>query len=665
MPEKAHLLTACLCILLGQPLGAATLKLSGLPLDKKEELVAQLSPRLDFIKSRPPSPWRADDAAFFLRRLLIRQGHADADVKWELPGGNVILLKANAGQRYRYGEIRAANASPVNRQLLRSYFLQPLVETETVKEENAPYIAEYNQPGVANVNNWLKSRGYWRSSVRIARLQTDNSGKRVHVLLDIRPGPLHKVAGPTFSGVTPQERTYFLEQAKPYLGKAADTGALAALRNTVEGYYKKHGYEFSSIRVAPHHSGGFTRLHFTIRRGRVFEVDDVLVLGNGKTKSRRIRRYFDALRNRHYDRAMANAALGKLLATGAFTRATLRTVPHANGTLDLAVDVEEAKARSLRSYAGVGSYEGFILGTSYTDLNFRGRLLRLNLRGEYSSRGFLGEAGVTEPHFAGEAIELNFRAYLLRRTYEGYDKQEAGLEAALLWSPARHLSSRLYFGISRVSASTTSLTPMELGPKDYIHMRAGFQQTLDLRDSAILPTRGFYGSALFEYGTVAGDASNGYARGQIDLSYRIPVHGKHTLMARLSTGAIEPDDSRDLPIDLRLFSGGSDSVRSFDSRELGPRSLSNDPLGGQAFWHASLQYTHVVSEPVSAVVFLDAGQVHRDFSDFGFSDPSYAAGIGVRIELPIGPVRLEYGHNLNRRKGEPAGTLHFAIGTSF
>ena len=136
-------------------------------------------------------------------------------------------------------------------------------------------------------------------------------------------------------------------------------------------------------------------------------------------------------------------------------------------------------------------------------------------------------------------------------------------------------------------------------------------------------------------------------------------------MSRFSSGVIEPRDSRNLPIDLRLFSGGADSVRSHDSRELGPRSLSGDPLGGQAYWNATLEYTHTVSDPVKAVMFFDAGQVYSDSSDWGFHDPNLTLGLGVKIDLPIGPVRLEYGHNMNQKSGEPSGTIHFAIGTTF
>jgi outer membrane translocation and assembly module TamA len=39
--------------------------------------------------------------------------------------------------------------------------------------------------------------------------------------------------------------------------------------------------------------------------------------------------------------------------------------------------------------------------------------------------------------------------------------------------------------------------------------------------------------------------------------------------------------------------------------------------------------------------------------------------MGIRIDLPVGPIRFEYGHNLTRDEGEPSGTWHFAIGTAF
>ena len=43
----------------------------------------------------------------------------------------------------------------------------------------------------------------------------------------------------------------------------------------------------------------------------------------------------------------------------------------------------------------------------------------------------------------------------------------------------------------------------------------------------------------------------------------------------------------------------------------------------------------------------------------------YAAGLGLRYDLPIGPLRVDYGFNLNRERGEPKGTFHIGFGFAF
>jgi outer membrane translocation and assembly module TamA len=51
--------------------------------------------------------------------------------------------------------------------------------------------------------------------------------------------------------------------------------------------------------------------------------------------------------------------------------------------------------------------------------------------------------------------------------------------------------------------------------------------------------------------------------------------------------------------------------------------------------------------------------------DYPFSEELYSAGLGVRYNTVIGPVRLEYGHNLNPRPFDPSGTVLFSIGYPF
>ena len=89
---------------------------------------------------------------------------------------------------------------------------------------------------------------------------------------------------------------------------------------------------------------------------------------------------------------------------------------------------------------------------------------------------------------------------------------------------------------------------------------------------------------------------------------------------------------------------------------MGP-DFRGDPLGGTSWWVANAEYIRTITGPVKGVAFVDAGALDGEVE--------VALGLGVRLDLPIGPVRLEYGHNLTQDGREPSGTFHFAIGAAF
>ena len=63
----------------------------------------------------------------------------------------------------------------------------------------------------------------------------------------------------------------------------------------------------------------------------------------------------------------------------------------------------------------------------------------------------------------------------------------------------------------------------------------------------------------------------------------------------------------------------------------------------------------------SVVLFGDALGAAAKLSDSLFDKKLYSVGLGVRYQTLIGPVRLEYGRNVNPRVGDPSGTLTPAI----
>ena len=79
----------------------------------------------------------------------------------------------------------------------------------------------------------------------------------------------------------------------------------------------------------------------------------------------------------------------------------------------------------------------------------------------------------------------------------------------------------------------------------------------------------------------------------------------------------------------------------------------------------NLELEQALTKTWSAILFFDALGETASLADYPFAERLFSAGVGLRYQTLIGPVRLEYGHNLNPRQADPAGTLHFSVGFPF
>jgi outer membrane protein assembly factor BamA len=155
-------------------------------------------------------------------------------------------------------------------------------------------------------------------------------------------------------------------------------------------------------------------------------------------------------------------------------------------------------------------------------------------------------------------------------------------------------------------------------------------------------------------------------------------------------GLVDSFDGSHVPISEKFFSGGANSLRGFPLNGAGPQELAtlctqaNNPASCTATITAptgGLQLFIVNSEgrfpiPVTfpspidrnlgAVLFYDGGNVYHTIGFKGFiNDFSNTVGIGLRYQTPIGPVRLDVGHNLNPAPGFKATNLFVTLGQSF
>ena len=119
--------------------------------------------------------------------------------------------------------------------------------------------------------------------------------------------------------------------------------------------------------------------------------------------------------------------------------------------------------------------------------------------------------------------------------------------------------------------------------------------------------------------------------------------------------------------------GGATSIRGFRFRDVGPHDDQNEPVGGKTFWNATAEYTFPIVEKVRGAVFYDAGYVNAGSFSFvprklpnGSGGFNQDVGFGVRLDLPIGPVRIDYGIPITSDAfNSSSGKFNFNIGYQF
>ena len=168
----------------------------------------------------------------------------------------------------------------------------------------------------------------------------------------------------------------------------------------------------------------------------------------------------------------------------------------------------------------------------------------------------------------------------------------------------------------------------------------------DNRDSVLLTRRGMHAdfSAEFAGGPLWGQ-TNIY-KFQADAQKYILLPYDMILTIAGATGVADYfGDSQEVPLFDRFFLGGSRSIRGFGNRDIGPHDINNEPLGGNTMAYTNLELTFPIMDRVRGAVWNDMGFL--DARSFHYTDAinegDAAVGVGLRLNLPIGPLRLDYG----------------------
>ncbi|CAN5490076.1 N/A [soil metagenome] len=640
------------------------------------EARALIETQLDYIETNGASTARADDAAFFLESALLNRGYDDARVDWEMPSPGRIVLRVYEGGRLQLaGVISHGNQAITNEGLLELVTADTRDRLELTLEDEIPYVVEDVRAGRDHVKEFYELLGYVGAEVELLEpvIDPDPPGNRASVQLLINEGKIYKV-GTLDLGPPPEPALAdaFAVVHAEYAGENFSPSLASLVEDRLRKIAVGAGYFQAEVDVVaqdPVDAGAIRRVDLTTTAdyGPKFYVNTIRLSGNERVRDRYFERMFDRVTGQAYDPDETHALVSSMLESGAFRRVTAipEVVDDQAGTLDLVVDVEEAKHQELGFYAGYGTYEGPIVGTEYRHLNLFGLVRRFDSKIEASYRGLTGEVTYIDPWFLWSDWEARIGLFSVARINEGYSKIETGLRAELRREFQDAHAVSFFAQGSYTDIYEAEINQPFLGDEAYLDSFLGMSYELDRLDDKGTPRRGF----LFRTSTsIASTALGGdvdYLRSTVRLNYHIPV-GPTTIHLGARSGVLYRLGGGDdvLPIDLRFFSGGARSVRSFPERELGPRA-DGFPIGGEFYSTFNVEYEIPIFGPLSLALFADAGNLIYDFEDAGLDDMHYAAGAGLRLNSPLGPLRIDYGHNLNRGENEPSGSIHIGFGVAF
>jgi len=649
------------------PQAASRVRFVGNTKFSDKELSAALADPLAAIQQRGLSLPLADDTAYYLGVFYRRHGYAAVDVKYKIQGP-FLELDIAEGPYYKLGEIYFEGNKTFKPAALKDYMIGTTRARFSQFQTQLPFVEADLVTGTTLLQSFYVSQGF--PQVQIVKLATipDNKSGVVNAIVTINEGPRFYFGPISFSenfGIAPTEFSAKIKSLtkppKPY-----SDAELQNLQRDLAFSFKKKGYYSASVSVTPNFRGahgGLVPITVDAVPGPVYRFGAFVENQgpNARVRPEFLPRRFEQLRGVTYDPDKLKDLYSKLYLTGLYDSLDIQEVPQTDDTITLVATPEEAKAKELGFYVGYDTFDGILLGTNYTNRNVDGLGRIFSFFVDYTGRGPDGEISYENPWFLERDIDFRTALGLSFKSLVGYSIQKYYGQIAFTKTFRKGIETAAFFEAKEGNVSSIVIHPEFLaGPTSYQLITLGLTQTFDFRDSPTNPRKGWVvdGSASFSE-SVDGSASFARFTGRYSTYFSF---GKTLLALGARLGYMDAvQGTAGVPIDERFFNGGSTTVRSFYETDLSPKDTENHPIGGLARSIFNVEYDVPIYGDLVGAAFIDAGGT----GDTPFDNFATGIGGGVRYNLPIGPVRMDYGVNPAPRKNQSASVLSLSFGFAF
>jgi outer membrane protein insertion porin family len=490
-------------------------------------------------------------------------------------------------------------------------------------------------------------------------------------------------------------------------------GQILNLRDLQQGiirineWYSKNGYELAQVVGSPRVSPDGT-VTLVIAEGvieninvRYFDEDDEPV--EGKTRDFIVKREIQLESGNVFKRDVAQRDLQRVFGLGIFEDARFSFSPGKDPSkVVVNVDVVESSSGSVAAGAGFSSSSGLFGTVSFQQQNLGGNNQTLGTELQLGERELLFDLNFTDPWIAGDPYRTSYTVNFFRRrsislVFNGdgedirtNDENGGGGDNPRVFrtggginfsrpipaDPFRQRDWTISAGfqyqhvaikdddvdvvpISRPEDGSQNLAFSDSGEDDLFIFRLG--ATRDRRNNRLQPTSGSLFRVSTEQTAPIGSGSILFNRVRASYSQFVPIRllpfggNSQTIALNFQAGTVFGD----LPPYEAFVLGGSNSVRGYGDGELG---------SGRSFAQATAEYRFPIFRIVGGALFFDYGttlgsgdNVPGEPSEVrGLPGDGFGYGAGVRVQSPLGPIRVDYAIN-----DEGDSEVQFGIGEKF
>jgi outer membrane protein insertion porin family len=525
-----------------------------------------------------------------------------------------------------------------------------------------------------------QDNGYADAQISDVKIERVNP-KKVDIFIYITEGSQYHVNLVTIEGIQIVTEANFRKVIKVTEGQVFSPSKLEKDIKAIEDAYGIAGYADAKVSVQTTPAGpALVDLHYKVEEGIKSYVERINISGNTRTKDKVIRRELVLAPGDVFDTVRVDISKKRLEGLQYFekvdTYASDTLVP---GRKDLNVVVQEKRTGSLNFGLGFDSNQGLV---GFAELNqgnfditnwrtFTGAGEKFRARFQIGTLQTQALISLTEPYFLDQRLALGEEVYYLDSQYYStvYNERNYGFDIFLRKPITNFLAARLQYRLQDTEIYGVSTTdPLVLGQQGTtLESRTTFELTYDKRDNAFLTRKG----TRIDFSTyVAGGPLGGnvqiYGFDLIASQYfHLPFDTILLFDAEAATVATWGSGGS-VPIYDRLYLGGANNLRGFKFQDVGPKDQFGDDLGGNSLARLTVEYTVPVVERVRAAVFYDTGFVNSGSWSFGTNNVNSDFGFGLRLDLPIGPIRIDYGIPIQADKfNNSSGRFQFSVGYQF